>query len=163
MTEDGEYGVQHLATRRCGVMRLGSEATVICYWSKLGLLVDSLSTRPNGSTCIALMVGRHDDLIDVQPANRDLVMGDLAFNKSFDMLRTGEEHWAIKLLNEGMEPLSLNCKLSYWKRRCFANPCHSPTMVLPHFDRHSRPCSRLLEVHRVLLPETRRAIRRKDG
>lgn len=35
------------------------------------------------------------------------VMGDLAFGESFDMLEKGEEHWAIKLLNEGMEPLHL--------------------------------------------------------
>ena len=34
------------------------------------------------------------------------VMGDLAFGTSFKMLETSEEHWAIKLLNEGMEPLS---------------------------------------------------------
>ncbi|KAK3064939.1 hypothetical protein LTS18_001733 [Coniosporium uncinatum] len=33
------------------------------------------------------------------------VMGDLAFGESFQMLEKGEEHWAIKLLNEGMEPL----------------------------------------------------------
>lgn len=35
------------------------------------------------------------------------VMGDLAFNKSFSMLEKGEQHWAIKLLNGGMEPLFL--------------------------------------------------------
>ena len=33
------------------------------------------------------------------------VMGDLAFGKSFEMLESNEEHWAIKLLNEGMKPL----------------------------------------------------------
>ena len=33
------------------------------------------------------------------------VMGDLAFGKSFDMLDASEEHWAIKLLNEGLKPL----------------------------------------------------------
>jgi cytochrome P450 len=33
------------------------------------------------------------------------VMGDLAFGKPFDMLTTGETHWAIKLLNEGMDPM----------------------------------------------------------
>ena len=37
-------------------------------------------------------------------------MGDLAFGKSFNMLDSGEEHWAIKLLGEGMEPLALNCE-----------------------------------------------------
>ena len=34
------------------------------------------------------------------------VMGDLAFGTSFKMLEASEEHWAIKLLNEGMDPLS---------------------------------------------------------
>ena len=33
------------------------------------------------------------------------VMGDLAFGKSFSMLDSSEEHWAIKLLNEGIAPL----------------------------------------------------------
>lgn len=33
------------------------------------------------------------------------VMGDLAFGKSFDMLLSSEEHWAVKLLNEGIMPL----------------------------------------------------------
>ena len=34
------------------------------------------------------------------------VMGDLAFGTSFKMLEMSEEHWAIKLLIEGMEPIS---------------------------------------------------------
>ncbi|KAF4628189.1 hypothetical protein G7Y89_g9962 [Cudoniella acicularis] len=34
------------------------------------------------------------------------VMGDLAFGTSFDMLASKEEHWAIKLLGVGIEPLS---------------------------------------------------------
>ena len=34
------------------------------------------------------------------------VMGDLAFGASFDMLESSQEHWAIKLLNEGIDPLS---------------------------------------------------------
>jgi cytochrome P450 len=34
------------------------------------------------------------------------VMGDLAFGKSFDMLTTGETHWAIKLLGAGMDPMA---------------------------------------------------------
>jgi len=33
------------------------------------------------------------------------VMGDLAFGTSFEMLESSEEHWAIKLLNRGIEPL----------------------------------------------------------
>ena len=33
------------------------------------------------------------------------VMGDLAFGTSFEMLASDEEHWAIKLLNKGLEPV----------------------------------------------------------
>ena len=33
------------------------------------------------------------------------VMGDLAFGTSFEMLASDEEHWAIKLLNKGFEPV----------------------------------------------------------
>lgn len=36
------------------------------------------------------------------------VMGDLAFGEGFGCLDKGEEHWAIKLLNEGMEPLAMH-------------------------------------------------------
>src|SRR6195952_2145390 len=35
------------------------------------------------------------------------VMGDLGFGRSFNMLQSGETHWAIKLLNEGMDPVGL--------------------------------------------------------
>jgi cytochrome P450 len=35
------------------------------------------------------------------------VMGDLAFGRSFDCLTSGETHWAINLLNEGMKPAGL--------------------------------------------------------
>lgn len=34
------------------------------------------------------------------------VMGDLAFGKSFGMLERGEEHFAVNLLNEGMQPFA---------------------------------------------------------
>lgn len=35
------------------------------------------------------------------------VMGDLGFGESFGMLHSGEEHWAIGLLNAGMDPIGL--------------------------------------------------------
>lgn len=35
------------------------------------------------------------------------VMGDLAFGASYDMLQHNEQHWAVKLLRKGMEPLGL--------------------------------------------------------
>lgn len=34
------------------------------------------------------------------------IMGDLAFGASFNMLEASEEHWAIRLLNEGMATMS---------------------------------------------------------
>jgi len=34
------------------------------------------------------------------------VMGDLAFGKSFDMLKNDQEHWAVALMNTGLEALS---------------------------------------------------------
>ena len=33
------------------------------------------------------------------------VMGDLAFAKSFDMLKKGQHHWAIKLMQESLKPV----------------------------------------------------------
>ncbi|KAF2713713.1 putative P450 monooxygenase [Pleomassaria siparia CBS 279.74] len=35
------------------------------------------------------------------------VMGDLGFGESFGMIERGEEHWAIALLNAGMDPMGL--------------------------------------------------------
>ena len=35
------------------------------------------------------------------------VMGDLAFSAPFKMLQNSEQHWAVKLLHKGMEPLGL--------------------------------------------------------
>jgi len=34
------------------------------------------------------------------------VMGDLAFGKPFDMLKNDEEHWAVTLMNTGLEALA---------------------------------------------------------
>ena len=34
-------------------------------------------------------------------------MADLAFGKSFDMLKNGKEHWVIKLLNDGQRGIGL--------------------------------------------------------
>jgi hypothetical protein len=33
-------------------------------------------------------------------------MGDLAFGKDFAMLSSGKEHFAVQLLNEGMQPIA---------------------------------------------------------
>lgn len=40
------------------------------------------------------------------------VMGDLAFGTSFDMLAKSKEHWAIELLNKGLDPLG--CLFPVW-------------------------------------------------
>jgi tryprostatin B 6-hydroxylase len=42
---------------------------------------------------------------DFREADRSM-KGDLAYSMSFHMLEKSEEHWAIKLLNEGMEPMA---------------------------------------------------------
>ena len=41
------------------------------------------------------------------------VMGDLAFGKSFDMLKNGQTHFAIKLLEGGLLPLGLLSPISW--------------------------------------------------
>lgn len=41
------------------------------------------------------------------------VMGNLAFGKDFGMLQSGKEHFAINLLNEGMQPVAMHCEQAY--------------------------------------------------
>lgn len=36
-------------------------------------------------------------------------MGDLAFGKDFGMLQSGKEHFAVQLLNEGLQPFAFFC------------------------------------------------------
>lgn len=48
------------------------------------------------------------------------VMGDLAFGKDFNMLNSGNEHFAVKLLNEGMQPFAIFCKQVF----SWSYPCH---------------------------------------
>lgn len=43
------------------------------------------------------------------------VMGDLAFGKSYNMLESGELHWAIKLLNGGMDPMGLGLPVWFFR------------------------------------------------
>lgn len=43
------------------------------------------------------------------------VMSDLAFGKDFGMLEQGKAHWAIKLLNEGMDPLGLQLPIWFFR------------------------------------------------
>ena len=65
----------------------------------------------------------HFEAFDGQPVNVSKwfkfytfdIMGDLAYGKSFKMLETSEEHWAIKLLNEGIEPLSWMCPMWFFR------------------------------------------------
>ena len=42
-------------------------------------------------------------------------MGDLGFGSSFNMLESGEEHWAIKLLNEGMDPVGFSFPVWFFR------------------------------------------------
>lgn len=43
------------------------------------------------------------------------VMGDLAFGKSYNMLESGEKHWSLKLLSEGMDPLGFNFPIWFFR------------------------------------------------
>ena len=43
------------------------------------------------------------------------VMGDLAFGESFDMLTLSEDHWVIKLLNRGIEPLGYHFPIWFFR------------------------------------------------
>lgn len=42
-------------------------------------------------------------------------MGDLAFGKSYNMLESGEKHWSLKLLGEGMDPLGFNFPIWFFR------------------------------------------------
>jgi tryprostatin B 6-hydroxylase len=42
-------------------------------------------------------------------------MGDLGFGTPFNMLVSGEEHWAIKLLNEGMDPVGFGFPIWFFR------------------------------------------------
>lgn len=52
------------------------------------------------------------------------IMGDLAFGKSFDMLLSREEHWAIKILSAGMVPFGY-----YWPCWLFRVLASVPTLM----------------------------------
>ena len=43
------------------------------------------------------------------------IMGDLAFGTSFHMLEKAEEHWAIKLLNAGLTPLTFQFPVWFFR------------------------------------------------
>lgn len=49
------------------------------------------------------------------------VMGDLGFGQPFDMLKSGKSHWAINLLNEGMDPVGF-CFPPWFFRTLLAIP-----------------------------------------
>jgi len=40
-------------------------------------------------------------------------MGELAFGRSFDMLKAGEKHYAIELLAEGTRPIGIFSPMSW--------------------------------------------------
>jgi len=42
-------------------------------------------------------------------------MGDLGFGRNFNMLASGEEHWAIQLLNEGMDPVGFTFPIWFFR------------------------------------------------
>lgn len=60
------------------------------------------------------LIAQLDNLAN-QPVNESLwfdfysfdVIGGLAFGKSFDLLKSGEKHFALKLLQDGMRPVGI--------------------------------------------------------
>ena len=68
------------------------------------------------------------------------IMGDLAFGTSFNMLKSSEKHWAIRLLQKGMEPLGL--MLPTW---CFRLLLHIPGATGDWFAFQDYCCQRLDE------------------
>ena len=78
------------------------------------------------------------------------VMGDLACGTSFNMMKTDEEHWAIELLNEGMEPLGWMlptwlfrlltaipfASAGWWRFIAFCNQQLEERMNVSHHDIH---------------------------
>ena len=43
------------------------------------------------------------------------VMGDLAFGKSYKMLESGEKHWSLQLLGEGMDPIGFQLPIWFFR------------------------------------------------
>ncbi|PSN68710.1 cytochrome P450 monooxygenase [Corynespora cassiicola Philippines] len=43
------------------------------------------------------------------------IMGELAFSRSFDMLKKVEEHWAIKILHDGIKPVGYMLPQWVWR------------------------------------------------
>ena len=89
MTSGDAYGVLLSVTKRYAATRPESANSRTNCLTRSIRLVGSRLTYPNGSNFTVSMF-----------------MGDLAFGMSCHMLESSEEHWAIKLLNEGIQPLA---------------------------------------------------------
>jgi tryprostatin B 6-hydroxylase len=71
----------------------GYEKRIQAYRDKLFSQIEALNGKP-------LNISKWFNLYSFD------IMGDLAFGTSFNMLEASDEHWAIKLLNRGIDPLS---------------------------------------------------------
>ena len=72
------------------------------------------------------------------------IMGDHAFGTSFNMLQSSGKHWAIRLLQKGLEPLVL--MLPTW---CFRLLLHIPGATGDWFAFQNYCCQRLDERMKV--------------
>ena len=43
------------------------------------------------------------------------IMGDFAFGESYKMLESGEKHWSLRLLSEGMNPIGFNFPTCFFR------------------------------------------------
>ena len=81
------------------------------------------------------------------------VMGDLAFGESFHMLKNGETHMAVKLLNDGMAPNGILAPIM-WIIPVLANfPFFLKPKVAKGFDKFIAWCSKQVERRRLMKPE----------
>jgi cytochrome P450 len=98
------------------------------------------------------------------------VMGDLAFGKSYNMLESGEKHWSLKLLGEGMDPLGFNFPIWFFRLLTaipgattgffkFINYCCQQLDDRMKIDKMENPdiMATLLEHHRKNSPQDRAA------
>lgn len=67
------------------------------------------------------------------------IMGDLAFSRSFNQLETGEIHYELGILREGIDKWGMRCEGHLFSRRiCRSTDAHSPRLASAHYVCHSR-------------------------
>ena len=78
-----------------------NDTVLRCYEDRIKIYQDQLITH------ISDLGGKPVNVSELFGLYSFDVMGDLAFGVPFKMLQNREQHWAVKLLHKGMEPLGL--------------------------------------------------------